>query len=594
MKQALHQLIVAALTQLQQHGVIASFDPAQIKVELPRDKAHGDLATNAAMVLAKPNGLNPRVLAEQLIVALPPADWLLSSEIAGPGFINFRVQSTAKFAVLEQILTQQVNFGRVNVGEGMSVQVEFVSANPTGPLHVGHGRGAAYGSALVSVLRHAGYDVQAEYYVNDAGRQMDILATSVWLRYLSLCGESFIFPSNGYQGDYIISTARALLVKQGERLRHAAAAVFAGVHEDQQLNAAGEVVSGDKEKHIDDLIANAKKLLGAANYRMVLDRVLQDILSDIKEDLAEFGVHFDNWFSERSLIETGVVDAALARLERNGQLYDQNGARWFRSTAYGDVKDRVVVRENGIKTYFASDIAYHYDKFSRGFEKVINIWGSDHHGYIPRVRGAIQAMGEDDSRLEILLVQFAVLYRGGEKISMSTRSGQFVTLRELREEIGNDATRFFYVMRKSDQHMDFDLDLAKSRSNENPLYYIQYAHARCCGVFAQAAAKNFPQWQPKEGLAALAYLTEAAEADLAQKLSQFPAVVTTAARDCEPHQIAYYLRDLAHQLHSYYNSTPILVEDAAIRSARLTLLVATQTVLANGLRLLGVSAPERM
>lgn len=594
MKQALHQLIVAGLQSLVQQGIVVGFDAEQVKIELPRDKSHGDFATNAAMMLAKPNGLNPRALAEQLIAALPAADWLVGAEIAGPGFINFRVLAAAKFAVIAQVLSAQADYGRVNVGEGRSIQVEFVSANPTGPLHVGHGRGAAYGSALVSVLRHAGYDVQAEYYVNDAGRQMDILTTSLWLRYLSLCGENFTFPSNGYQGDYIYTTARELLAEQGDRLRRPIADVFANVSPDQVLNDAKEVISGDKEKHIDDLIVNARALLGAADYRLVLDRVLHDILSDIKEDLAEFGVHFDNWFSERSLTETGIVDAALTRLEANGKLYDKGGALWFKSTDYGDEKDRVVVRENGIKTYFASDIAYHYDKFARGFDKVINIWGSDHHGYISRVRGGIQAMGEDDARLNVLLVQFAVLYRGGEKASMSTRSGQFVTLRELREEIGNDATRFFYVMRKSDQHMDFDLDLAKSKSNENPLYYIQYAHARCCGVFAQLASKGFSAWDQTLGLASLSLLEADTEVDLAQKISQFPNVIANAARDAEPHQVAYYLKDVAHHLHSYYNNSQMLVEDDALRQARLTLLQATRVVLANGLTLLGVSAPERM
>ena len=594
MKQALHSLVVSGLTRLRDAGSLAHFDPAQVKIELPRDKSHGDFATNVAMTLAKPNAMNPRALAELLIAHLPTADWLVASEIAGPGFINFRVQSSAKFATLASILTQQGDYGRVNAGEGKLVQVEFVSANPTGPLHVGHGRGAAYGSALVSLLRHAGYQVDAEYYVNDAGRQMDILTVSLWLRYLALCGESVTFPSNGYQGDYIITTARALLSEQGEALRVSAVDVFAHVSADQVLDADGQQVSGDKEAHIDDIIVNARRLLGVDNYRLILNRVLHDILADIKEDLAEFGVHYDNWFSERSLMDTGIVDAALARLEAAGKLYEQDGAIWFRSTDYGDAKDRVVVRDNGIKTYFASDIAYHYDKLSRGYEKVINIWGSDHHGYIPRVRGSIQAMGEDDARLEVLLVQFAVLYRGAEKAAMSTRSGQFVTLRELRDEIGTDATRFFYVMRRCDQHMDFDLDLAKSKSNENPLYYIQYAHARCCGVFGQVMAKGFDGWQSEVGLAHIEQLVEASEAELAQKLAQFPETIAHAARDFEPHQVAYYLKDLAHQLHSYYNNTPVLVENDRLRNARLTLLAATRTVLANGLALLGVSAPERM
>ncbi len=594
MKQALHALIVTTLHTLQARGEIAPFDEASIKIELPRDKSHGDFASNVAMLLAKPNALNPRVVAQKLIDAFPVTDWLVSAEIAGPGFINFRVAAEAKFAVLAQVFQKQSDYGRVNLGEGRLVQVEFVSANPTGPLHVGHGRGAAYGSALVSVLRHAGYQVEAEYYVNDAGRQMDILTVSVWLRYLALCGEQFTFPSNGYQGDYIITTARALLTEQGELLRAQAQAVFANVSEDQVLDDAGNVLRGDKEQHIDDIIVNARALLGADKYRLILDRVLHDILSDIKEDLGEFGVHFDNWFSERSLMDTGVVDAALARLQANGQLYEQGGAIWFRSTDYGDAKDRVVVRDNGIKTYFASDIAYHYNKLARGYDRIINIWGSDHHGYIPRVRGSIQAMGEDDARLTVLLVQFAVLYRGTEKAAMSTRSGQFVTLRELREEIGTDATRFFYVMRRCDQHMDFDLDLAKSKSNENPLFYIQYAHARCCGVFAQLAVKGYAHWQAQDGLAQLALLTEESEAELAQKLAQFPEVIAAAARDSEPHQVAYYLKDLAHLLHSYYNNTMLLVDDDAVRTARLTLIAATRVVLANGLAVLGVSAPERM
>lgn len=594
MKQALQSLVSEALTHLKQNAVISSFAADQVKIELPRDKSHGDFATNAAMMFAKANGMNPRALAEALIAALPAQDWLLSAEIAGPGFINFRISDAAKFAVVSEVLAQQADYGRVNIGAGKHIQVEYVSANPTGPLHVGHGRGAAYGSALVSLLRHAGYQVDAEYYVNDAGRQMDILTVSVWMRYLALCGEPVVFPSNGYQGDYVLCSAEALTAQQGKCFHQPVDKVMHQVSADAVYDALGELVSGDKEKHIDDLIANAQQLLGVEAYRLIQNHVLNDILADIRDDLAGFGVVFNNWFSERSLMDTGIVDAALARLQASGQLYEQDGAIWFKSSDYGDTKDRVVVRENGLKTYFASDIAYHYDKLSREYDQIINIWGADHHGYIPRVRGAIQALGENADKLSVLLVQFAVLYRGAEKVPMSTRSGQFVTLRELRDEVGSDATRFFYVMRKSDQHMDFDLELAKSKSNDNPLYYIQYAHARCCGVFVQAVSKGLTEWTAESGLQQLALLGSEHELDLAQMLAQFPELIARAAQEHEPHQIAYYLRELAHLLHSYYNSTPILVEDDALRQARLSLLMATRRVLANGLSLLGVSAPERM
>jgi len=584
MKNQIAQVLNQCVEQLKSDGHLPAGVAPQVRVDHTRDKAHGDFATNLAMMLAKPAGKKPREVAELIVAILPEADWLVKVEIAGPGFINFFVADDSKFAAVSAVLKAGEAWGRSDVGGGRSVLIEFVSANPTGPLHVGHGRGAAYGAALSDIMEAAGFEVTREYYVNDAGRQMDILATSVWLRYLELLGESITFPSNGYQGDYIRDIAAELKARMGEALHRPVAEVYASVPAD--------VPEGDKEAHIDGLIANAKALLGD-QYDLVHRIALEAILADIKEDLAEFRVHFDNWFSERSLFESGLVDAAIEKLQQAGFIYEKDGALWFRSTDFGDEKDRVVVRDNGVKTYFASDIAYHLNKFERGFEQLIDIWGADHHGYIPRVKAAIKALGLNDEALEVLLVQFATLWRGGEKVPMSTRSGQFVTLRELREEVGTDAARFFYVMRKSEQHMDFDLDLAKSKSNDNPVYYIQYAHARIASVMRQAEEKGVA-WDRKAGEAALGRLELESEKAIAAELARFPELVARAALNREPHLVAYYLRDLAGQLHSYYNSTPFLVEDTALRNARLTLVAAVKQVIYNGLSLLGVSAPEHM
>ena len=584
MKERIADSLRQALEALKAEAFIPDDLDPQIRVDHTRDRQHGDFATNLAMMLAKPAKCAPRDVAQRLVAHLPAADWLEKVEIAGPGFINFFVRGESRFAVVEAVLSAGERFGRSEVGAGQSVLVEFVSANPTGPLHVGHGRGAAYGAALSNLLEAAGWQVMREYYVNDAGRQMDILATSVWLRYLELLGEIFTFPSNGYQGNYIYDIARTLQAQVGETLRQPIETVMDGVPPDAP--------EGDKEAHIDALIEHARTLLGDG-YETVHQLALEAILEDIREDLGAFRVTFDNWFSERSLFDSGQVDAVIERLRQAGFVYEKDGALWFRSTEFGDEKDRVVVRDNGIKTYFASDIAYHLNKFERGFEQLIDIWGADHHGYVPRVKGALKALDQPGDRLEVLLVQFATLWRGGEKVPMSTRSGQFVTLRQLREEVGTDAARFFYVMRRSEQHMDFDLDLAKSRSNDNPVYYIQYAHARIASVMRQAEEKGMP-WDRKAGLAALNRLEMEAEVDIATELARFPDLIVRAARQREPHVIAYYLRDLAGQLHSYYNSTHFLVEDAALRNARLTLVAAVKQVIYNGLALLGVSAPEHM
>ncbi len=588
MKLHLQQLVNTALQTLVADSALDCDLPESITIERTRERSHGDFACNIAMVLAKAARSKPRDLAEKVVAALPVSERVAKVEIAGPGFINFTMAEAAFHAVVGEALEAGEAWGRSTIGNGKRVQVEFVSANPTGPLHVGHGRGAAYGATVADLLAAAGFEVHREYYVNDAGRQMDILGTSIWLRYLELAGETITFPANGYKGDYVWDIAATLHREHGDAFRHASAAVFENI-------PADEPAGGDKELHIDALIERAKQLLGAADYRTVFDMGLDTILADIRQDLEEFGVVYEEWYSERSLVESGRVDQAIEQLQKSGHIYEEKGALWFRSTEFGDEKDRVVVRDNGVKTYFASDIAYHWHKLDRGFDRVIDIWGADHHGYVPRVKAALTAMGDkvDADKLDVLLVQFAILYRGGERVQMSTRSGSFVTLRELRDEVGNDAARFFYVMRKCEQHMDFDLDLAKSQSNDNPLYYIQYAHARVCSVLRQMAEKGFSH-DMKAGVKNLPLLGEQHEQDLMRSLSRYPEVVEGAALTHEPHQLAHYLRELANDFHTYYNAHQFLVDDAALRDARLSLILAARQVLANGLALLGCSAPDNM
>ncbi|MCU7860157.1 MAG: arginine--tRNA ligase [Candidatus Thiodiazotropha sp. (ex Lucinoma kastoroae)] len=586
MKKQIEQLVMTALQQLAAKGVIPQEAVSRPKIERTRESKHGDFATNAAMVLAKAARTNPRELAQLLLNELPSTDLLDHCEIAGPGFINFTLTSTAYHRLIPSILSLSHRYGRSDLGNGKRVQVEFVSANPTGPLHVGHGRGAAYGSVVADLLKAVGFDVHREYYVNDAGRQMDILATSIWLRYLELCDETLTFPANGYKGDYVWDIAATLHRDHGEAYKQDALTVFEGIVED-------EPGGGDKEAHIDGLIERAKQLLGDNRYRFVFELGLNIILDDIRDDLSLFGVNYDEWYSERSLTESGAVNQAIERLRNNNQLYEKEGALWFRSTDFGDEKDRVVVRDNGQTTYFASDIAYHMDKLERGFERVIDVWGADHHGYIPRVKAALTALGDDASKLDVLLVQFAMLYRGGEKLQMSTRSGQFVTLRELRKEVGADAARFFYVMRKCEQHMDFDLDLAKSQSSDNPVYYVQYAHARICSVFQQAAEQKIT-FETNPSAVDYGRLSESHEQTLLTSLAKYPETVESSALNEEPHQLTHYLRELANDFHTYYNTHKFLVENTALRNARLQLILATRQVLRNGLNLLGVSAPKKM
>ena len=579
MKAFVSQALQGALQQLHAQGSIPGI-PATLELDRPKQVEHGHLASNVALLLARAAGRKPRDLAADIVAALPASEWIARTEIAGPGFINFFLQPAAFHAVIRQVGAEKEHFGANRNGAGQRLQLEFVSANPTGPLHVGHGRGAAYGASLANILRFNGFDIFCEYYVNDAGRQMDILAASVYLRYLEAAGAlPWPFPENSYRGDYVREIAAHLREQVGDRLQHAAAG----------LPNLPEMSDGDIA--IDTLIAHLKQSLGE-NYRTLHSAGLDEILADIRDDLEGFGVHYERWYSERSLMDTGAVDAAFAALEKAGHCYTQEGALWFRATTFDDDKDRVLRRDNGAYTYFASDVAYHAEKFARGFTHVIDMWGADHHGYVPRVKAALRALGLDDQQLEVVLVQFAILYRGTEKVSMSTRAGEFVTLRELREEVGNDAARFFYVLRRADQHLDFDLELAKKHSEENPVFYIQYAHARVYSLLRQAAEKGLSL--PSADGVDLEILQESREIALADALWRFPEVVATAARDREPHQIAFYLRELAATFHTYYNSTRILVEETPLRHARLTLCLTVAQSIANGLRLLGVSAPEQM
>ena len=559
-----------------------------IQLERPRDPTHGDFSSNLALQLARELKRNPREIAQLLLCELPPSPRLIKAEIAGAGFINFTLAADTKTAIVAEVLAAGTGFGRSSLGQGRKIQVEFVSANPTGPLHVGHGRGAAYGASLAALLAFAGWDITREFYVNDAGRQMDILAVSTWLRYLESHGISIPFPPNGYQGDYVRGMAEQMRVAHGEKFVRPAEAVLAGTPGLPATERSDDEAGKQREVHLDALIYNAKIALGA-DWDYVHRHALTEQLADCRDDLEAFGVRHDVWFSEQALFDTGLVARCIDQLEKSGHVYRQNGARWFRSTAFGDEKDRVVQRENDLYTYFASDIAYHLNKFERGFDQIINVWGADHHGYIPRVKGALQALGLDPDKLHVALVQFAVLYRNGQKASMSTRSGEFVTLRSLRGEVGNDACRFFYALRKSDQHLDFDLDLATSQTNENPVYYIQYAHARICSVIQQ--------WGGDErelGACNLARLDSPRELALASRLGEFPAVIETAARELSPHQIAFYLKELAAEFHAWYNAERMLVEDGELRDARVAMAATVRQVIRNGLGILGVSCPTSM
>lgn len=584
MKQVLENLVRSARDRLAADGRIPP-GAGVIELQRTRDPQHGDFSCNLALTLAAAARAKPRDLATGILERLPQSELVEKAEIAGPGFINFFLRREAWLSVLAEVLNAADAYGRERPAQPQRILLEFVSANPTGPLHVGHGRQAAFGATLANLLLAAGHQVHREFYINDAGRQVDILALSAWLRYLEHCGETVSFPSNGYRGDYVRTLAAELHAQAGDTLRRSAAQVFAALPADAP--------AGDKEQHVDALIARARELIAPAGFQTVLDFALERMLADIRDDLRQFGVEFDRWYSERALESSGAIDRALAELRTQGRLFMQDGATWFRATEFGDEKDRVVVRDNGQKTYFASDIAYHLEKRERGFERLIDVLGADHHGYVARVRAGLTALGHPGECLDVVLIQFVSLFRGGEKIPMGKREAQFVTLRELRGEVGNDACRFFYLMRSHDQSLDFDLELAKSRSNENPVYYVQYAHARICSVFAQLHERGLA-YDRAAGERHAGLLVEAQELALLVTMSRYPEVIRDAALRFEPHQLGFYLRELANHFHAYYNSHQILVEDAALRDARLNLVSAVRQVLRNGLGILGVSAPESM
>lgn len=525
----------------------------EIMLEEPKIEAHGDFSTNLAMTMAKSQKMPPRKVAEILLPLIDTEKSIIEKvEIAGPGFINFYLKKDAWLPVLDEVLKDGKDYGRVFFGKGQKVQVEFVSANPTGPLHVGHGRGAAVGDAVADLLSFCGYDVVKEYYINDSGRQISTLGGSVYLRFKELHGEKIEFPEDYYQGDYIIDLARELDEMRG-----------------------AEILA-----------------LPEADGRLICARYAADqIMEGIKDDLNAFGVNHNIWYSEQSLYDSGKVEKAIEDLKARGVIYENDGAWWFRTTDYGDEKDRVVVRSNGDTTYFASDIAYHMEKYERGFDRVIDVWGADHHGYIPRMNACIQASGHSKDKFNVILVQLVALLRAGEPVAMSTRTGEFVTLKEVVDETGKDAARFMFLMRHYDSHLDFDLELAKKKTNENPVYYVQYVHARIASILKKAS---------DEGRAACTFsdasglIETEEEMRMIKAMARYSQIVGLAGKNLEPHRITFYLMDLAGLFHAFYNKHKVLTDDASVASARLLLISAVQTVIKNGLSLLGISAPEHM
>ncbi len=553
MKEQLRLAIQVALKQCYADGSLISGElPDKIQLEIPKNPDHGDFATNLAMILAKLERKAPRKIADVLVAALQGNSLCDKIEIAGPGFINFRLAAGCWYEVLDQIMQQGDSFGRSQIGAGAKIQVEFVSANPTGPLHIGHGRGAVVGDALVSVLQAAGFEVQREYYVNDAGNQVQILGRSIFLRLRELQGETIQFPEDGYQAGYVIELAEKYRFEQGELID----------------------------------VPEAEAIEACARFGIV------EILKWIDDDLRAFGIRFDNWYSEKSLYDRNLVKQELSKLKEKGLSFEQDGALWLRTTEFGDDKDRVLIKSDGSTTYFASDVAYHMEKFERGFDRVIDVWGADHHGYIPRMKAMLAGLGHSPEDLEVLLIQMVNLLRDGKPFIMGKRSGNFITLREVIDEVGCDACRFFFLMRRCDSQLDFDLELAKQQNSDNPVYYVQYAHARICSINRNAVAAGIEQ--PQSGKIDFSHLNLAEELALVKQLARFPETIIGAALSYEPHRVIFYLQDLAAQFHSYYNRHRVLVDDPDTTQARLYLVNAVRTVLANALRLLGVSAPARM
>ncbi len=553
MKNQLRQAIKTALQQCYDKGTLSSGElPAEIQLEVPKNPEHGDFASNLAMTMAKVERKAPRMIAEALVAALADNPLCDKVEIAGPGFINFRLAPACWYGVLNQVMTEGAQYGRSEVGAGTKIQVEFVSANPTGPLHIGHGRGAVVGDAVAAVLQAAGFEVQREYYVNDAGNQVKTLGYSILMRLRELQGETVEFPEDGYQAEYVRELAAKLQSEIGD---------LAGVDEAEAIEACA---------------------------RFGVEKVLDWIAVDLKA----FGINFDNWYSEKSLYDRNMVDGELAKLKEKGLSFEQDDALWLRTTDYGDDKDRVLIKSDGSYTYFASDVAYHMEKFERGFDRVIDVWGADHHGYIPRMKAMLSGLGHPPEDLEVLLIQMVNLLRDGQPFTMGKRSGNFITLREVIDEVGSDACRFFFLIRRCDSQLDFDLELAKQQSTDNPVYYVQYAHARVCSINRNAAQAGVAQ--PQADQVDLGKLELEEELALAKQLARFQETIIGAAQNYEPHRVVFYLQDLAAQFHSYYNRQRVLVDDAATTQARLYLVNCVRIVLANALHLLGVSAPEKM
>ncbi len=592
MKEHLQELLSTALKRvLAEAGAEVS---ATVQLDATKDKKFGDFQTNLALQLAKPLGKPPRAVAEALVKQLPESTRVAKVEIAGPGFINFFLGSAAFQAVVAEVLEQGERYGRDDSGRKGKIMVEFVSANPTGPMHVGHGRGAAYGDSISKLLAATGWTVWREYYINDAGRQTDVLAVSVWLRYLEACGETVRVPRRGYPGDYVKLSAQRILEAQGRRFHQPATAVFDGlpaeqVAADDASEAQAAAAKASQETYLDALITRCKQLLGA-DYAGVQRAALDDQLATIRATLASFNVEFDQWTSEKALVDSGFVRKALARLADKGLTYERDGALWMRTQDFGDEKDRVLVKADGAATYFCNDLAYHVDKLDRGWPLLMDVWGADHHGYIARVRAAIEALTERKDALNVQLIQFVTLSSG----RMGKRSGNFVTLQDLIDEAGTDATRFFYLTRSHDQHLEFDIDLARSQSNDNPVYYVQYAHARICRVFQQLAERN-GSWDADTARLTLHRLTNEHEKALLTLLTRYPETLERAAAAYTPHTLVFFLKDLAEALHAYYNVHRFLVEDdPELQAARLALIQATGQVIRNGLGILGVSAPDQM
>jgi arginyl-tRNA synthetase len=554
MKNKITKLLENALNISVQKGQLPEVSLPYLEVEAPGNPEHGDYAANVALILAAQAKQNPRKIAQIIQDNISdPENIIEKTQIAGPGFINFFIKDSIWHQALINIDEQQEKFGCLDIGFGKKVQVEFVSANPTGPLHIGHARGAVVGDVITNLLTTAGYRISKEYYINDAGNQMNNLGKSVLLRYRELSGEKIEFPETCYRGDYI-------------------------------KDIAGEIIKKEGDKY---LYSNEEETIGY--FTSIAGRA---ILEEIKVDLMDFGVVFDEYFSEKELYKNNGVSKLLDKLQKQGFIYSDGETLWFKTTAFGDEKDRVVVRKNGEPTYFAADIAYHQNKFSRDFEMVIDIWGADHHGYMPRLWAGIQALGYDKNALKIILVQLVNLLRGGAPVAMSTRSGEFVTLREVLDEVGRDAARYNFLMRRSDSHLDFDLELAKKQSSENPVYYVQYAHARICSIVRMAQERGIAL--PVYADCDLSVLNEPEEKTLIKLLARYPETIYGAARSLEPHRITFYLNELAGIFHSYYNKNKVISENDQLTAARLFLIKAIRIVLQNALKILGVSAPDKM